>query len=94
MVKLWEMHQEFALEGLGQLKYGNEGGEPRMWLTGGYYSAFNASPFMLRSTTARAPNRVGVGAEREVNVGQTWYHLQLAAHAGRATDRGHRHPAL
>ncbi|MBD2769833.1 T9SS type A sorting domain-containing protein [Hymenobacter sp. BT664] len=77
MVKLWELHQEFALEGLGQQKYGAVGGEPRMWLTGGTYAAFTVSPFMLKIDNGPGPNRVGRSVQNDANIGQMWYHTQL-----------------
>ncbi|MBD2770145.1 T9SS type A sorting domain-containing protein [Hymenobacter sp. BT664] len=77
VVKLWELHQEFALEGLGQLKHGTEGGEPRMWLTGTHYSVFNVSPFMQKIDNGPGPDRVGRSEQNGESIGQTWYHLQL-----------------
>ncbi|MBD2768985.1 T9SS type A sorting domain-containing protein [Hymenobacter sp. BT664] len=82
LVKMWELHQEFALEGLGQQKHGNEGGEPRMWLTGGHYTAFRASPFMQGIDSGEGQNMVGHSAQNSEAIGNMWYHLQLLLSLG------------
>jgi hypothetical protein len=71
LVKMWELVQDFNLEGLGQQIYGSRG-EPRTWLTD---FPFRASPFML----GIPDNQNGIGGSALTNVyfSNVWYQVQL-----------------
>jgi cytochrome c553 len=68
MTKMWEVSQEFGLEGMGQIAFGPTG-DTRAWNTN---EPFFASPNMLKLPWA------GNGLEITYrSLSMAWYHLQL-----------------
>jgi hypothetical protein len=70
MVKMWEVNQEFGLEGMAQIVFGPLA-DSRAWYSG---EPFFASPNMLQVP----PSAFGNGLENTVDyLSLVWYHLQL-----------------
>jgi hypothetical protein len=79
LVKLWELMQEFQLEGYGPTMYGSFG-ESRTWFAD---MSFQASPQTLKIPD----NIVGIGGSALTNLYLTnaWDHLQVILDAGNRT---------
>ena len=76
MVKLWEINQEFGLEGMNQVAFGSKA-NVRGWYT---TQAFNTSPNLLH-----IPVGPGIGngtSAAWTYIGYTWYHIQLIFNDG------------
>jgi len=83
MVKLWEMNQDFGLEGMPQVPYG-AGADVRSWYGN---TAFFTSPDMLH-----IPPGPGIGNGSQVArdyQGFIWFQEQLILNDGQGTQGGH-----
>ena len=83
MVKMWELNQEFGLEGMPQVPYGAKA-DVRGWLGG---LAFSTSPNILH-----IPAAPGIGNGTTVSkdyISLAWYHTQLIQNDGEGTQSGH-----
>jgi hypothetical protein len=82
-VKLWEMMQEFGLEGLNQVAFGPQG-EPRGW-----YSVW---PFFISPNMQHIPRgSPGLGngsVGTHIYLSYSWYHLQLLLNNGNRRQAG------
>lgn len=83
MVKMWELNNEFGLEGMPQVVYGAKA-DVRGWYGG---TAFSTSPFILH-----IPPGTGIG-NGSVNAGSyldfVWYQLQIILNDGQGTQYDH-----
>jgi hypothetical protein len=72
LVKMWELMQEYQLEGYGPVIYGTTYGEPRTWFVD---TAFKASPFMLRIPF----DQTGINGSGLLTqyLASAWWQLQL-----------------
>ena len=83
MVKLWEVNQEFGLEGMANVPFGSKANS-RGWYT---QQAFDTSPKILNVPIGPG---IGNGAKSTWHyIGYTWYHVQLVLNDGQGqlTDR-------
>jgi hypothetical protein len=83
MVKMWELNQDFGLEGMPQVPYGAKA-NPRGWFSG---LAFSTSPNILH-----LPNAPGIGNGTTISrdyLSMAWYHTQLVQNDGEGTQTGH-----
>jgi hypothetical protein len=83
MVKLWELNQEFGLEGMPQVPFGAKA-DVRGWFGG---QAFYTSPNMLH-----IPAGPGIGNGSEVvrtYLALIWYQTQLVLNDGQGKQTGH-----
>lgn len=76
-VKLWELHQEFSLEGLSQGYYGPKA-ESRAWYT---TRIFQTSPRLMEVPGPQAGIANGTAPAADA-LGAGWYHLQFLLHHG------------
>jgi hypothetical protein len=84
MVKLWEINQEFGLEGMPQVPFGNQAESSRAWYT---TRAFMTSPNMLH-----IPAGTGLGngaAVTQTYLAYIWYHLQMILNPGNGQQAQH-----
>ncbi len=82
-VKLWELNQEFGLEGMPQAAFGSKA-ESRAWYAG---HIFNVSP----NISHIPPGSPGLGNGKPVIFGyfsMMWYQLQLILNDGNGSFRG------
>jgi hypothetical protein len=83
MVKLWEINEEFGLEGMSQVAFGPQAAA-RSWRTN---MAFATSPFMSR--IPRPSSIIGNGSETaHIYFSFVWYHVQLVLNDGNGTAQG------
>jgi hypothetical protein len=79
MIKLWEVNQEFGLEGMPTAVFPAAGAEPRAWYGG---APFLVSPHMIQIPT----NSTGVGAGDPVKLNAylslVWYLVQMTLNDG------------
>jgi hypothetical protein len=83
MVKLWEIHQEFGLEGMPQAVFGSKA-DLRAW-----YStvAFGTSPIILHIPAGPG---LGNGSTTVLDyLGFAWYHVQLIQNDGNGNEYDH-----
>ncbi|MBC8069237.1 MAG: hypothetical protein IAG13_12955 [Deltaproteobacteria bacterium] len=94
-VKLWELHQEFALEELGVQSFGVVG-EPRSWLSNRHI--FDVSPHIIHQLRSDQPFLEEVSTHGDADpllmntyLANTWYQLQLLLNPGhrKFTHGGH-----
>jgi hypothetical protein len=84
MVKLWEINQEYGLEGMPQAAFGPQA-ESRAWYTN---QAFFTSPFMLKIPQNNAPG-IGNGSQIAfIYDAFIWYHTQLILNDGNGLAHG------
>jgi hypothetical protein len=76
LVKLWELMQEFRLEGYAPLMFGANA-EARMW--------FSNVPFQVAPHKLKIPigeNGIDGSALKTVTLSSAWYHLQIVLNSG------------
>ena len=79
-VKLWEMMQEFGLEGLGKVSHGATSPE-RLWYS--HRFVFDASPFLSGLPDSIALFGDGPAPVNFEYINNSWYELQMQLNAGR-----------
>src|SRR5579864_2562020 len=82
LVKLWEINQEFGLEGMPQAVFGTKA-EARAWFTG---QAFGASPLILKIPPGPGIGN-GTGTAHEY-LAFVWYQLQLILNDSNGNESG------
>ena len=83
IVKMWELNQEFGLEGMPQVPYGAKA-DVRGWFSG---LAFGTAPNILHlPTTPSIGNGTLIGKNY---LSLIWYHTQLVQNDGQGTQSGH-----
>jgi hypothetical protein len=83
MVKLWEMNQDFGLEGIPQAVFGSKA-NPRAW--------YSSMPFDASPNMEHIPYGAGMGNGSQVYLDSTslgWYQLQLILNDGQGTQVDH-----
>ena len=95
MVKHVEIHEEFALTGLGKepdgvewANYDKREALPRMWL-GANRTVFDSSPFLSGSEFNITGSASGNNAFNHNYLSNAWYQLQLMLNGGQRTGGGH-----
>ena len=79
VVKLWELMQEFSLEGHGKVMFGATSPE-RLWYS--HRFVFDSSPFLSGLPEGKELFGDGPGAINYDYVNNSWYQLQLQLNAG------------
>jgi mono/diheme cytochrome c family protein len=83
LVKMWELNQDFGLEGMPQVPYGAKA-DVRGWFSG---LAFGTAPNVLHLPATPA---IGNGtALVNAYLSLAWYHTQLVQNDGQGTQTGH-----
>jgi hypothetical protein len=82
MVKLWEINQEFGLEGMPQAIYGSKANS-RAWDT---VQAFGTSPFIMHITPGPGIGNGSIAAHEYLSF--IWYHVQLILNDGNGHESG------
>jgi hypothetical protein len=82
MVKLWEIHQEFGLEGMPQAIYGSKA-DARAWDT---VQAFSTSPFILHITAGPGLGNGSTAVHEYLSF--VWYQVQLILNDGNGHQSG------
>jgi len=83
MVKMWELNQDFGLEGMPQVPYGAKA-DVQGWFGG---RAFATAPNILHIPAAPGiGNGTGIAG---AYLSMAWYHLQLVQNDGQGSQSGH-----
>jgi hypothetical protein len=83
MVKLWELNQEFGLEGMPQVPFGAKANS-RGW--------YSSQPFFTSPTQLHIPAGPGLGNGTQavqLYLSQVWYQMQLILNDGQGQERDH-----
>jgi hypothetical protein len=83
MVKMWELNQEFGLEGMPQVPFGAKA-DVRGWYGS---SAFNTAPNMLHIPAGPGIGNGSLVARDYLTL--AWYHMQLIQNDGQGTQSAH-----
>ncbi len=96
MVKHVEIHEEFALTGLGKVPanlewagYESRDALPRMWL-GANRSVFDSSPFLIHLEAPLTGSTSGDNMFNHQYISNAWYQLQLMLNGGQRTGFDHQ----